>query len=432
MSTLFFSISLFSLFGIIFLTLNVQSINRIGLIGAKELLEKKRTFLFYPLLKKYLSYDIWDNFNRIISLTSRLLHLLFAFSFFLFLVSEIPDHQREGLEISLLISATIAFLLIVLIYLLCSIIATVLGKESFLFSSPFVYIYIILFFPITGPLLAIRKKISHYKPSQPTRTHLIKEKVQSLIEDIGLYRLLTPIEQRLLTSFLTFHDIVAREVMIPRVNVVSIPATSTVGYALKVFNEEEYSRIPVYGENLDHILGLLMYKDLMKFVSDSEDPKATAEVLVKTLIKPVIYAPENKKISGLFQEFRLKQTHMAIIVNEYGGTEGIITIEDILEELVGEIEDEYDIQEEPQFWKLPSGCWVVDAKMSIIDIENKLGIQIPHHPEYETIGGFVFHRAGTIPSKGWTLSLDEYKLEVLISNERCIEKIRILPVAARK
>ena len=144
-------------------------------------------------------------------------------------------------------------------------------------------------------------------------------------------------------------------------------------------------------------------------------------------MKPVIYAPENKKISKLFQEFKKEKIHLAIIVNEYGGTEGIVTIEDILEELVGEIEDEYDTEEERQFWKLPSGSVVVDAKMSIIDVEEKIGIKIPPSVEYETIGGYVFHRAGTIPSKGWKIHLEEFELEVLISNDRCIEKIRITP-----
>ena len=118
---------------------------------------------------------------------------------------------------------------------------------------------------------------------------------------------------------------------------------------------------------------------------------------------------------------------MAIIVDEYGGTEGIVTIEDILEELVGEIEDEYDIGEENPFWEIPGGGWVVDAKMTILDIEEQLGIRSPTNPEYETIGGYVYHCAGTIPGKGWRLSHDEFELEVLSSNERGIKKIKVLP-----
>ncbi|MFA6501683.1 MAG: transporter associated domain-containing protein, partial [Parachlamydiales bacterium] len=150
---------------------------------------------------------------------------------------------------------------------------------------------------------------------------------------------------------------------------------------------------------------------------------------IENFVKPIIYAPENKKISKLFLEFKNKKTHLAIIVNEYGGTEGIVTIEDILEEMVGEIKDEYDIEEEKQYWQLPTGSFVIDAKMNIIDLEDQLKIKIPHSPEYETIGGYIFHIAGTIPSKGWKIHLEDFDIEVLISNERCIEKIRITPAS---
>ena len=118
---------------------------------------------------------------------------------------------------------------------------------------------------------------------------------------------------------------------------------------------------------------------------------------------------------------------MAIIVDEYGGTEGIVTIEDILEELVGEIEDEYDIGEDAEYSEIPGGGWVVDAKMSILDIEQQIGIQIPPNHEYETVGGYVFHCAGTIPAKGWRLSHDDFDLEVLSSDERSLKKIKIIP-----
>jgi CBS domain containing-hemolysin-like protein len=139
----------------------------------------------------------------------------------------------------------------------------------------------------------------------------------------------------------------------------------------------------------------------------------------------VLYTPETKKISQLLQEFRSKQIHLAIVVDEYGGTEGIVTIEDILEELVGEIADEYDINEEVMYSAMPSGGWIVDAKMSILDIDEELGIKIPHSPEYDTIGGYIFHRAGSIPSKGWKIHQDEFGLEILSSNDRSIGKIKI-------
>ena len=171
----------------------------------------------------------------------------------------------------------------------------------------------------------------------------------------------------------------------------------------------------------------MLYKDLLKFYAGATSGEITLDSPLESIAKPVIYSPENKKITHLLQEFRNKQLHMAIIVDEYGGTEGIVTIEDILEELVGEIEDEYDIEEDQPFFALPDGSWIVDAKMNILDIEEQLGIQIPPLPEYETIGGYVFHCAGTIPAKGWRLMHDEFDLEVLSTTERSVKKIKIIP-----
>jgi CBS domain containing-hemolysin-like protein len=121
---------------------------------------------------------------------------------------------------------------------------------------------------------------------------------------------------------------------------------------------------------------------------------------------------------------------MAIIVDEYGGTEGIVTIEDVLEELVGEIADEYDLHEEKLYTPLASGSWIVDAKMSILEIEKELSISIPEAPEYETIGGYIFHTAGAIPKKGWCIHHEYFDLEVISSTPRSLEKIKITPVSS--
>jgi len=274
----------------------------------------------------------------------------------------------------------------------------VFPKEVLFLSHFICSIYLILLFPITFPTLKITKYIF-----KKTKKSLFQEKnLIDLIYDIDIKKV---IDHKIFKSLLTFKEKVAREVMIPRIKVLSLPSSSTVREASKKILSEGYSRIPVYKDKIDNIIGILMYKDILKIYTQSDKSLDINNLLdspIETLIKPAIYVPENKKISHLFQEFRLKQRHLAIVVNEYGGTEGIITIEDILEELVGEIQDEYDIELEKEFWKLPNGSYVVDAKMSIIDIEKKLNIKIPHHPEYETIGGFVFHLAGTIPEKGWS------------------------------
>jgi CBS domain containing-hemolysin-like protein len=231
----------------------------------------------------------------------------------------------------------------------------------------------------------------------------------------------------------SFKERIAREVMVPRIDVFSLSSDTTIKEAAENFLSEGYSRIPVYKDSVDHIIGVLHYKDILRIYAGTVEGKQGVKELyvpIEAFVKPVLYTPETKKISHLLQEFRSKQIHLAIVVDEYGGTEGIVTIEDILEELVGEIADEYDIEEEVMFSVLPTGGWVVDARMNIIDIEEDLGIKIPQGPEYDTIGGYIFHRAGSIPSKGWRLHHDDFDLEILSSNDRSIDKIRITPHVA--
>ncbi len=260
----------------------------------------------------------------------------------------------------------------------------------------------------------------------------MKDKILEILQDPEFSPYFDHNDRKLIFSVLAFKERIAREIMVPRRDVFAFSSETKIEKAVKSFLKEGYSRIPVYKETIDNILGVLYYKDILNFFARSLAQINPIELgrSIESFIKPVVYTPETKKISHLLQEFRSKQIHFAIVVDEYGGTEGIVTIEDILEELVGEIADEYDVDERVLFSAAPMGGWVVDAKMGIIDIEEELGIKIPHSPEYDTIGGYIFHKAGMIPSKGWRLHHDDFDIEVLGSNERSIEKVRIQPLAS--
>lgn len=258
----------------------------------------------------------------------------------------------------------------------------------------------------------------------------LRDKILQILHDSDLAPYLDPNDQKLILSVISFKERIVREVMVPRIDVFSLASDTTIQEAAESFLSQGYSRIPIYRESVDNIIGVLLYKDVLNIYAKSTKDHASAKLLtapIEGMFKPILYTPETKKISHLLQEFRNKQIHLAIVVDEWGGTEGIVTIEDILEELVGEIADEYDIDEEVLFSVLPSGGWVVDGKMGIIDIEEELRIEIPHSPEYDTIGGYIVHRAGLIPTKGWRIHHDEFDLEVLSSDERSIDKIRISP-----
>lgn len=290
--------------------------------------------------------------------------------------------------------------------------------------------FLLATFPITFVLLKLSRFFAHTlyfdHPSEPHGE--TKQEIIDMIQESDVNSHLDIHDKKLFESVMAFKDRIAREVMVPRVDVFSLSSDTTIGNAATKILAEGYSRTPVYKNTLDNIIGVLMYKDLLAKYVEYANKNFDPEILnapISTLVKNVVYTPETKKISQLLQEFRKKQVHLAIIVDEYGGTEGIVTIEDILEEIVGDIADEYD-EEEALFLQLPTGGWLIDARMSILDIEEQLNIEIPQEGDYDTIGGYVFHETGMIPPKGFIISKPNFELEVLRSNDRRVEKVRIL------
>jgi CBS domain containing-hemolysin-like protein len=243
-----------------------------------------------------------------------------------------------------------------------------------------------------------------------------EEVEQGLIEEEG---------RKLLQSIVDFGDTLVREVMTPRPDMVAVAAASTLGEVRALFEEQEYSRIPVYGENLDNILGLLYVKDLIH-VRDASD-EALLQRDVPQLLRPATFVPETKRVADLLKEFQQKQTQIAIIVDEYGGTAGLATIEDLLEEIVGEIRDEYDVETEP-VTEEPDGSWVFSGKVNFDEVRERLDVEV--EPEgFETVGGYVLTRVGRVPTAGETFELDGMQVEVLEAERRRIHRVRFKRLA---
>lgn len=299
-------------------------------------------------------------------------------------------------------------------------------------SAPLASFFLFLAFPLSYVFLKLSQPFSRtvYFDSSSEPEAQVKQEIIDIIQESKLSPTLDPHDKDLIESVFTFRELIAREVMVPRVEVFSLAADTKIKDAAKLIMEQGYSRIPVYRNSVDNIVGVLMYKDILgkykEYAEKGNDP-AILEAPIETIQKAPIYTPETKKISSLLQEFRKKQVHLAIVVDEYGGTEGIVTIEDILEELVGDIADEYD-EEEELFFAQPDGGWVVDARMGILDAEEQLGVVIPQEGDYDTIGGYIFHVAGEIPQRGFVIHHDDFEIEVLRAGERSVEKVRIKPV----
>lgn len=423
-----FILSIFFLLGVGVLTAFATALLKLGKYQSKEKLQVKtsKLFFFRYVLFRFFRKDEWQNLYFCISATKNIASILYATSGFLFFLTYLnqPFFSKPItlLSISLLIIAISIF-----VDFMMRLIATLWSTKILRLTAPISSVYLLFFCPITFILLKLTKlifKFAHVR-EETNNYFFLKQKIKEILSDTQEH--IDPHDQKLISSFITFRERVAREIMIPRIDLCTLSSETTIKEACPILLEEGYSRIPVYKETLDHIIGVIYYKDFLEIYYNKEKKDIGLDTPIEKIVKPVIYAPENKKISHLLQEFKAKQTHLAIIVNEYGGTEGIVTIEDILEELVGEIEDEYDNDDDKRFWKLPEGSFVVNAKMSIVDIEDELNIKLPHHPEYETIGGFIFHKAGTIPQKGWSIHLDDLELEVLSSDERSVKKILITP-----
>lgn len=259
-----------------------------------------------------------------------------------------------------------------------------------------------------------------------------KREILDIIRDADIDVGVDPADKELIQSVVHFRERIAKEVMVPRVDIFSLSSDTSIKDATHLLEDEGYSRIPVYRGTVDKIIGVLMYKDLLQTYMEYEAKGNDEKILntsIETILKKVLYTPETKKISHLLQDFRKKQVHLAIVVDEYGGTEGIVTIEDILEEIVGEIEDEYD-DDEDLIVPLKDGSWIVDAKINLIDLEDEIAMKLPQEGDYDTVGGYIYHKAGEIPKKGFKILMEDFKLLVVKSNERAVEKVRIVPITS--
>lgn len=414
LSTLLFT--LVFLLGASLLSGLLIALQRLGRIQLEEEWEDDYSLFLFERVANFLFKKKWEGLVFSINFSRNIYLFCYAAAAFFFI-----DSANTSVCIW---EAALSLFFYLSIDLLMSFWALLKPKFYFNFFALFTSFFLV----ICGPLSAFFFWIQKLIVPTPARdkSFRIRDKIIEIFQESDLNPHLDNNDQKLILSVASFKERIAREVMVPRIDVFSLPSDTTAREAAQSFLAEGYSRIPVYRDSVDNIIGVLLYKDVLNIYARPEESEKL-DIPIERLTKSVLYTPETKKISHLLQEFRSKQIHLAIVVDEYGGTEGIVTIEDILEELVGEIADEYDDNEELLYTLLPSGGWIVDARMNIIDLEEELGIMIPPSPEYDTLGGYIFHKAGAIPSKGWRIHLDEYDLEVLSSNERSIEKIRITP-----
>ncbi len=231
-------------------------------------------------------------------------------------------------------------------------------------------------------------------------------------------------EHSMLEGVLEVSTIQVRDIMIPRGQMVVVERNASPQQMLQIILDSGHSRFPVIADDRDEVIGILLAKDLLRFFAENGQERFR----IKECLRPAVFIPESKRLNVLLEEFRVSHNHMAIVVDEYGGVSGLLTIEDVLEQIVGEIDDEHDPDEEILIVPEQDGAWRVDALTRIEDLNDELGTAFSDE-EYDTIGGLVMNRLGRLPRKGESLELDGMRLTVLRADRRRVQSVRLRQLA---
>ena len=267
-----------------------------------------------------------------------------------------------------------------------------------------------------------------------------EEELRSIVESEGESGVLEEGEREMIESVFGFHDRIVREVMVPRVDMVAIDQSATLQELLDQIRDKGHSRLPVYEESLDHIRGLIYAKDLLQILVGRNDldlgtPIDQYLIDANEELQPFThepyYVPETKKIDVLLNDLRANKIRLAIVLDEYGGTAGLVTTEDLVEEIVGEIQDEYDEEEALYHWQVPGEVLIANARIDIDDLNELLSTDLPSEG-FETLGGFIYDHLGSIPEEGQVFEADQLELGILkIEGQRIAQvKLRRLPNGA--
>ena len=277
--------------------------------------------------------------------------------------------------------------------------------------------------PIAAPMAGVGSLVGRWvAPSAPSAT-VTESEVENIVSEGELNGSLDRDQSEMIRNVLEFGDLSAGEVMVPRTHVTSIDLQTPIRDVLATISESEHSRYPVYRERIDNVVGILHVKDLMMHVAAGGNlEQVTVEQLMR---RPVAFIPETQLASSVLRDMRAGRHHMAIVIDEFGGMSGIVTLEDLVEEIVGDIRDEHDVEEEPPIVDMGEGRVMVDASIAIGDLSRHLGAELPEDGDYNSLGGFVVEKLGRVPKVGARLVAHGFEFTVRDADERHVSKVEI-------
>jgi len=279
-------------------------------------------------------------------------------------------------------------------------------ERSLLVLLPFFHAYA----KALGPLVRALRRRARGEPSAAD------EEMPTPVPEVPPPPVHDPDEDRLINAVVRFTATNVKDVMTPRPDVVALPADATVADLTRLMRETKYSRIPVYGENLDDVVGVATVRDLVEHEGSPGDP-------IRPLVRPVLLVPETKKIAELLKEFQAKRITFAVVIDEYGGTAGLVTVEDIVEEIVGEIKDEYDLEAEPIVVE-PDGSVLVAGRVNVDRLEQALEVPLADGDNVDTVGGLVASVFGRIPRTGERIDFKGFTIEVVSAEHKRVNRVR--------
>lgn len=317
--------------------------------------------------------------------------------------------------------AGVTFVLIVLVEISPKVFALRHNERWALLMSGLIRTVWIVLWPIVQLLTGFVEVAAKLLGVPAKKVLFNEEELRTLAEVSEEHGVLEEDEREMIHSIFEFGETEASEIMVPRIDMVAINREASLEEAAAVVRERGHSRVPVFEGDVDHIVGVLYAKDLIGDEANGHGPA------VGDIMREAFFVPESKRISALMREFQLHKVHMAIVVDEYGGTEGLVTMEDVIEEIVGEIHDEFDTEEEV-FLRLEDGDVQVLAKIEVSEFNREIGEEVvPTEEDYETLGGFIFALAGSVPEPGQKFSYNGWSFKVLAVDGNRVVSLRVQP-----
>ena len=287
-------------------------------------------------------------------------------------------------------------------------------------TLPFTHFLATIGFAVSIPIAGIERGLLKWSTegTEDEDRPTTEEEILSLVNQTHEMEL-EDSEREIIQNVFEFGETVAREIMTPRIDMVAIENEKTIHEAIGQIKNSPYSRFPVFVDKVDHIVGIVHVKDLLRAVSDEG-----GEANIRTIEKPAIFVTESMPINDMLQQFRKQHSQVGIVVDEYGGTAGLVTIEDIIEELVGDIEDEHD-PKATRFQHLPDGSTLIEARLSVDEANEILGVSIPEGEEYDSVAGYLLFKLGRIPQTGETIEENDFLITIQSASERQLHMLKV-------